>query len=197
MALWLSNSPPATLESESELRAQYIATSDALEIIKSQNRELSTSSKSLEEALARITEKKQIYHSILHPIRRLPPEILVEIFRICTFGDAFTGQFPGSLDTRKAPWKLTQVCRAWRSVSASASSLWTQVSIYKSRGPTVSASRMASLEALLSIQLERSRGQALSLSYEPGRVPATSNEPPYERLSRCFARERHSGRPHS
>ncbi|KAK1225797.1 hypothetical protein PQX77_011246 [Marasmius sp. AFHP31] len=176
-ALWKSNVSPT---SEKEPRAGYTATSYALEAIESQIQELSASLQSLEETRDRIAEKKRFYHSILHPIRRLPPEILAEIFRICTFGDTdlVYADFPGSLDTRKAPWTLSQVCRAWRSVAAFTPSLWTQVNI--PRVAKISPNRATLLEALLSLQLERSGGQNLSLFYCSGSAPATSNERPQE-----------------
>ncbi|KAK1225831.1 hypothetical protein PQX77_011242 [Marasmius sp. AFHP31] len=169
-ALWRSNVSPT---SETGPRAGYTATSYALKVIESQIRELSASLQSLEETRDRIAEKKRIYHSTLHPIRRLPPEILAEIFRTCSFGDTDLeyGNFPGSLDTRKAPWTLGQVCRAWRSVVVSASALWTQINV--SWEETISASCAVSLEALPNIQLERSQEQNLSLSYLSGMTRET------------------------
>ncbi|KAK1225830.1 hypothetical protein PQX77_011241 [Marasmius sp. AFHP31] len=162
-ALWKSNVSPT---SEKEPRAGYTATSYALEVIESRIRELSASLQSFVETRERIAEKKRIYHSILHPIRRLPPEILAEIFRICTFGnmDLEYTDFPGSLDTRKAPWTLSQVCQTWRSVATSTSSLWTRVDVMSDTISRSWESRVM-LEALLSIQLERSRGHNIELSY--------------------------------
>ncbi|KAJ8089079.1 hypothetical protein AAF712_009283 [Marasmius tenuissimus] len=163
-ALWKSNVPPT---SEKESRTEYTATSYALKAIESQIRELSASMKSLKRTRARMAEKKRLYRYILHPIRRLPPEILTEIFRIRTFGDIDLNdtEYPGSLDTRKAPWMLGQVCRAWRSVAASTPSLWAKINVSWWRD-TISASCALSLEALLSIQLKRSQDQHISLSLE-------------------------------
>ncbi|KAL0058706.1 hypothetical protein AAF712_014617 [Marasmius tenuissimus] len=104
---------------------------------------------SLKEARAHIVQKKHILSSILHPIRRLPPEILSEIFRIRAFNemDLERNDFPGSLDTRKAPWTLSQVCRTWRLVAVSMPDLWTQVNVSWAEATTGCTNRLATLFA--------------------------------------------------
>ncbi|KAF8887678.1 hypothetical protein CPB85DRAFT_1163909, partial [Mucidula mucida] len=66
---------------------------------------------------------------LLHPIRRLPNEIISEIFFHCvpnwhtrlSFSSEFT------LDPRTAPWTLTTVTRRWRDIALSLPQLWTYI----------------------------------------------------------------------
>ncbi|KIY73369.1 hypothetical protein CYLTODRAFT_417055 [Cylindrobasidium torrendii FP15055 ss-10] len=64
--------------------------------------------------------------TVLHPIRRLPPDILNEIFAIC-----LDEQDPraDSLDTNGMPWVLVQVCGTWRAAGIRASRLWSRVHV--------------------------------------------------------------------
>ncbi|KAK7060126.1 hypothetical protein VNI00_000890 [Paramarasmius palmivorus] len=94
----------------------------------------------LEENLALLREEKQrlsaaveTYKIILNPVRILPDDVLREIFEICSAPVedmmARVISFTNSLDPRKPPWTLGQVCRRWRSVTACSSSLWTSIGI--------------------------------------------------------------------
>ncbi|KAJ6476833.1 hypothetical protein C8R45DRAFT_1157901 [Mycena sanguinolenta] len=55
-----------------------------------------------------------------HPLRRIPAEILGEIF-LCSLPPRC------ALNVEDSPWVLTHVCRSWRAVAVSKSSLWTQI----------------------------------------------------------------------
>ncbi|KAL0063831.1 hypothetical protein AAF712_009276 [Marasmius tenuissimus] len=158
-----SNIPPSSYK---EFHTQYNSTSETLEALELQIRELYASLSSLEKTRAHVVEKKRLYHSILHPIRRLPPEILSEIFRIRSFDEVNVRgrKALGTLDTRKAPWTLSQVCRSWRAVAACTPDLWTTIDV-PSRVDGLSLKGAALLEQLLSLQLDRSREQPLSISY--------------------------------
>ncbi|KAF7360838.1 F-box domain-containing protein [Mycena sanguinolenta] len=78
--------------------------------------------------LAQLEEQRAVisrYHaqnlSILSPLRRMPPEILGEIF-------SWTIR-PDVCSTDKSPWVLTHVCGDWRTVALSKSSLWSLIYI--------------------------------------------------------------------
>ncbi|KAJ7735007.1 hypothetical protein B0H16DRAFT_135196 [Mycena metata] len=63
--------------------------------------------------------------AILSPLRRIPPEVLVEIFM-------WTLPPLRGLPTRickKSPWLLTHISRHWRAVATSTPSLWSTVAI--------------------------------------------------------------------
>ncbi|KAK1225810.1 hypothetical protein PQX77_011221 [Marasmius sp. AFHP31] len=173
LALSTSNHPPSSYE---QLRTQYIASSTALEVLDLRIQELSASLTSLKKERAREAERKWLYVSILHPIRRLPPELLAEIFRIRIHNDVdlqWRGKFPGSLNTRKVPWVLGQVCRTWRLVVLSTPDLWAKVDV--SWAGTVSSECAASLEWLMSLHVERARGQPLDISFYSGSLSSDSS----------------------
>jgi len=64
------------------------------------------------------------YHIILSPARRLPPDMLQEIFCRCLRID----QYP-TMSAKDAPLLLTRVCRMWRDVAVSTPQLWTRLHI--------------------------------------------------------------------
>ncbi|KAF9530122.1 hypothetical protein CPB83DRAFT_201199 [Crepidotus variabilis] len=53
------------------------------------------------------------YRSLVSPIRRIPPDVLSEIFFHCLPTDAYTG----SMSVVVAPMLLTRVCSAWRTTA--------------------------------------------------------------------------------
>ncbi|KDR83129.1 hypothetical protein GALMADRAFT_58315, partial [Galerina marginata CBS 339.88] len=85
----------------------------------------------LEERLRSLTEKRdsiQIstnrYIAILSPIRRLPPDILHEVFYHCLS----THRNP-IMAASEAPMLLTHVCSSWRTIALSSPRLWAQLHI--------------------------------------------------------------------
>ncbi|KAJ7646956.1 hypothetical protein FB45DRAFT_708065, partial [Roridomyces roridus] len=66
------------------------------------------------------------YHSdnvsILSPLRRMPPEVLTDIFSWTL--PALHPMHGNARDVNQSPWTLAQVCRRWRDVALSTSSLW-------------------------------------------------------------------------
>ncbi|KAL0570986.1 hypothetical protein V5O48_010971 [Marasmius crinis-equi] len=114
------------------------------------------------------------YISTLNPLRRFPNEILAQIFKLCVDEDVNiarrmrnTGRgenCPSTLDTRKCPWVLGQVCRRWRNLAVSLSDLWTSVDINWKEG--LSGEVMDScVERRLSLTLQRSRDRPLYVSW--------------------------------
>ncbi|KAK1234950.1 hypothetical protein PQX77_001842, partial [Marasmius sp. AFHP31] len=80
------------------------------------------------------------YKLVLNPCRQLPNEILAEIFALCT-SDRDTSipkcantasknnSYPSTLDTKKSPWVLGQVCTRWRSLALSLPRLWSTIDL--------------------------------------------------------------------
>lgn len=62
--------------------------------------------------------------SVLSPIRRVPVEVLVEIFLRCLPDDHFVKP-----STQSAPLLLTQICQNWRHLSLSIGRLWASISV--------------------------------------------------------------------
>ncbi|KAJ7609101.1 hypothetical protein FB45DRAFT_375288 [Roridomyces roridus] len=71
------------------------------------------------------------YHShntsILSPLRRMPPEVLVQIF-LWTL-PSLQERSGGVFDTQGSPWTLAQVSSRWRGISLSTASLWSTVHV--------------------------------------------------------------------
>ncbi len=81
---------------------------------------------------AKVTENLRAAQTLLHPIRSIPEDVLRHIFSFCVYEvhDLLDeDDTPNTLDSRKPPWTLSQVCRFWRRVSLSTASLWRCLSI--------------------------------------------------------------------
>ncbi|KAF9016240.1 hypothetical protein BDZ89DRAFT_962086, partial [Hymenopellis radicata] len=64
--------------------------------------------------------------AILHPLPRVPNEVLSEVFRNCIqIVQDPCDYFFDSLNPRRAPWVLTHVCRRWRQLALQSPRLWT------------------------------------------------------------------------
>ncbi|KAJ7602348.1 hypothetical protein DFH06DRAFT_952076, partial [Mycena polygramma] len=64
----------------------------------------------------------RLHRSTLSPIRRLPGEILCEIFAFVTVPAFSLGRTED--DPREPPWTLGLVCKRWRDHAISYQSLW-------------------------------------------------------------------------
>ncbi len=67
----------------------------------------------------RITDAK----ILLSPTRRLPADVLIEIFTTCL------SDFTDSLDAKRAPWVLLQVCASWRQIALASTGLWANIQL--------------------------------------------------------------------
>ncbi|KAJ3527443.1 hypothetical protein NMY22_g9788 [Coprinellus aureogranulatus] len=103
-------------------------------LLKAQNSELSTLDseiQQLQQALdtCRARQRKlgdavQAHKSLLSPIRRLPEELLQQIFLLCR-----TAHRMPLLSQDEAPLLLTRICRDWRNLALSTPALWDSIHI--------------------------------------------------------------------
>ncbi|KAK0215073.1 hypothetical protein IW262DRAFT_1514044 [Armillaria fumosa] len=109
------------------------------------------------------------YHTIRAPHRRLPGDMLSEIFFHCANQDLLQSNIDRigkdqdiitSFDNRRALWVLTRVCKHWRAIALSLPRLWSTVSI-RLPGPD---RKSASLRQALDLQLQRSGTFSLSVT---------------------------------
>ncbi|KAF7342602.1 F-box domain-containing protein [Mycena sanguinolenta] len=120
--------------------------------------QLKTSLRQLEEERTALS----IYHDensrIFSPLRRMPPELLGEIFSwtLPSTRDIF--------DTEDCPWILTRVCSSWRAVALSIPSLWSLIVI------DFPAQRRYSLK-MISTQIERARSLKIHFFGSQNRRP--------------------------
>ncbi|KAK0465924.1 uncharacterized protein EV420DRAFT_1261677, partial [Desarmillaria tabescens] len=66
---------------------------------------------------------------IIHPIRRLPFEIIGEIFLHTLSGPDGCNNYPAVHDHHHGPWAYSQVCQRWRAVALSLPRLWSELSV--------------------------------------------------------------------
>ncbi|KAJ7114061.1 hypothetical protein C8R44DRAFT_550044, partial [Mycena epipterygia] len=78
--------------------------------------------KKLQEESASLSITAAQNFAVLSPLRRMPPEILCQIFSatLPTALDMASGRW----NVGDSPWVLGQICSGWRAVSLSYPSLW-------------------------------------------------------------------------
>ncbi|KAF8211014.1 hypothetical protein K438DRAFT_1569429, partial [Mycena galopus ATCC 62051] len=82
----------------------------------------------LKDARASLFSHRTWNNAILSPLRRMPPEVLGEIFMwtLPSIGDALG---MGKFDMTRSPWLLTQISSRWRAVALSTPSLWSRIAV--------------------------------------------------------------------
>jgi len=173
-ALYEGNEPPTEPEllevedSISETTSQLGRLDDSISRVRETLRALEYEREPLAEKLA--YQKR-----ITHPLRRMPDDILSEIFLACIdedVGHTWVVDDEDSFDLRQAPWVLVQVSRRWREVGLSYPRLWSiiRVSLEESDGISGGHFRVS----LLVLLLQRSAMHPLSVSIN---APASYNSP--------------------
>ncbi|KAJ7138193.1 hypothetical protein C8R44DRAFT_695333, partial [Mycena epipterygia] len=119
--LLTSNEVP--LESDSTIVQSVISKARAgLALIEQEISRLRDRMKYLEEERASLSG----HIAILSPLRRIPPEVLGEIFS-WTLPSADALKQKKNFDIAESPWVLTRVSAQWRAVALSLPSLWSLV----------------------------------------------------------------------
>ncbi|PBK65361.1 hypothetical protein ARMSODRAFT_853709, partial [Armillaria solidipes] len=115
-----TNAPPTAFERKS-LKATLSEAPDRIaeldSLIHATTSLLGYLTKDRSQALANQADAKKI----LSPSRRLPPEVLTEIFIRCW---SFYRRSGTPLNPRAVPWKLTHICKKWREVAIATPKLW-------------------------------------------------------------------------
>ncbi|KAL0570493.1 hypothetical protein V5O48_011472 [Marasmius crinis-equi] len=166
-----SNEPP--LNSFQSLSDNLAQTKARLDIVSDRIEIMEDNLRVLHEERDRLTGFVATYKQILHPIRRLPENVLREIFRASTENGSGAMELYArqkgmvsvmdSLCPTNAPWTLSQVSRRWREVAVSYSSLWAFVAI-TFPGPQSTQPFLAGMGAQLSRQLRRSGSSTLTVA---------------------------------
>ncbi|KDR76196.1 hypothetical protein GALMADRAFT_267841 [Galerina marginata CBS 339.88] len=105
--------------------------------------------------------------SLLAPIRRLPSEILSEIFKFCLPREKFIRPAAG-----EAPLLLTQICAAWRDVCISNAVLWSSLEIVNKNPDTmqIDPDHRRNITALLNMWFSRAGHCLLSFSVQDDNI---------------------------
>lgn len=117
----------------------------------------------LKEERERIESSLQLRKSLLAPIRRLPTELLSEIFAHCLPNKRFVTPSPTS-----APLFLGQVNALWRNIAISTPKLWSSMEI------SHELCKPDRLFPLMETWIARAKGRPLSLSIKGGMLSAES-----------------------
>ncbi|KAK0229751.1 hypothetical protein EDD85DRAFT_122829 [Armillaria nabsnona] len=104
-----------------------------------------------------------IAKNILHPIRRLPTDVLKEIFLACVQSPVeclFSLFRNDSMNLLDGPRPISHVCRRWRGIAVNTPRLWSCISLLF----PIDASRTLGFTLMLGCYIERSRNLELTLS---------------------------------
>ncbi|PBK61356.1 hypothetical protein ARMSODRAFT_1025681 [Armillaria solidipes] len=103
---------------------------------------------------------------ILHPIRSICSEILLEIFSWCVY-DAYNvkdvSKTVQCLNPRHPPWTISHVSRRWRNITLACSMLWSNIALDLDQYEVIDTSDRVYMFQL-GLYLNRSRGCDLSVS---------------------------------
>ncbi|KAF8211012.1 hypothetical protein K438DRAFT_1569597, partial [Mycena galopus ATCC 62051] len=102
----------------SDVYAQLASLDDELSQVREKLRQL-------EQERALLSSYRTRNEAILSPLRRMPSELLAEIFsRTLSPVEDILRLQRGRFDIAQSPWLLTHVCHRWRAASHSTASLW-------------------------------------------------------------------------
>ncbi|KAJ7590454.1 hypothetical protein C8J56DRAFT_826342 [Mycena floridula] len=110
---------------------------------------------------ARKEREVEEYKLVLHPIRRLPEEILCEIFLTFVNEDLEEDLDDTTLDASSTIWILPQVSAHWRSIAVSFARMWSTVRLL---AEDFDIDRLPKTIRMLGAQLYRSASHQLSIS---------------------------------
>ncbi|KAJ7584250.1 hypothetical protein C8J56DRAFT_953045 [Mycena floridula] len=113
----------------------------------------------------RASKRREVegYRSVLHPIRRLPKEILCEIFLSFVNEEIEDSEENSSLDPSSMIWILPQVSADWRSIVLSFPRMWSTVRL---TDEDFDMDRLPNTIRMLEAQLHRSGSYELSLTID-------------------------------
>ncbi|KAL0566437.1 hypothetical protein V5O48_015578 [Marasmius crinis-equi] len=174
-----TNNPPSAIEL-GLLREEYKDLARVSASLEAQIVRLRTSVAALEKEQGQINALLLKHRSVLNPCRRLPGEILADIFDLCVREDLNMMErmrklsqhhdSSSTLDIDKCPWVLGQVCRGWRDLVLSLPRLWSSIDINWPQGSE--KLNMSLVERRLTLALQRSRDKELHVSWHESSCPA-------------------------
>ncbi|KAJ7591523.1 hypothetical protein C8J56DRAFT_935773 [Mycena floridula] len=116
-----TNDPPVTAEIPA-IEADILTRENEIQALQAGIDTLQRALDGLKSRQSAAKEALVVQRSIIHPLRRLPPELLQEIFKECM---PELGVFSPSR-VCESPWNLS-VCQRWREISVSYQKLWSVI----------------------------------------------------------------------
>ncbi|KAJ7607943.1 hypothetical protein FB45DRAFT_1067681, partial [Roridomyces roridus] len=80
-----------------------------------------------------LLERIHQYKGVLSPIRRMPPELLGDIFASVSYKRTISSEYDETT-VEQPPWFLGHICRSWRETALGFSSLWSSFHIKHDHG---------------------------------------------------------------
>ncbi|KAK0506587.1 hypothetical protein EDD18DRAFT_1455861 [Armillaria luteobubalina] len=162
-ALLKSNSPLRETERISLLKT-VSESSSLLSVLKEKIDHTQQMLNALLDGQAKVMENQRAAKTLLHPIRSIPDDVLRHIFSFCVhevYDLLQEWHTLNSLDSRRPPWTLSQVCRSWRRVSLSTASLWRCLCLDFDRYPKPKDVLLH--QFMLGLHLQRARQHQLTI----------------------------------
>lgn len=149
-----------------DIGESHNASSDAQRYLTLYDAEISR----LDNIIAKLRQEREEYQTFMNaisslsaPIRRMPAELLSQIFHYCTQSQAWSNNTARPVGL--APLNLGLVCRSWRDIAISAKDLWSDITLDLTGsiqcGPDVT-------EDILTMFLERSEPLPLCIHLDVG-----------------------------
>ncbi|KAJ7609046.1 hypothetical protein FB45DRAFT_945212 [Roridomyces roridus] len=129
LKLMRTNEPPQVSEM-AYIQAVLSKTGAQLADLDGKIMHLKAQLRQLEDERAVLAEYHAENTAVVSPVRRIPPEMLAEIFSwTLPFSDDFDECNSVRMKMEKSPWTLGQVSRRWRAIALATPSLWSLVFI--------------------------------------------------------------------
>ncbi|KAF7348253.1 hypothetical protein MSAN_01778900 [Mycena sanguinolenta] len=174
-----------------EIRSLLVEPTDELVRIDTQIEAMEIALGQLKEQRALLREPIDAHRALISPMRRVPQDILLEIFFSC-----LPTEHNALMDPAEAPLVLGRICRYWREVVYSAPMLWSSVHIPSPSYLFTPSNILLGFGRNVEAWLERSAPCPLSISVFDdqnffGDSPRYKEHPLVIQLSPVFLRLRH------
>ncbi|SJL02389.1 uncharacterized protein ARMOST_05716 [Armillaria ostoyae] len=114
----LRNNEPPTGSMLGPLRSSALRVSATIDEIQAEILRTSDFLKALQDKRRHLQLIEEDYKAVLSPVRRVPSEVLAEIFYACSGNEKSEWGYD-VFHVKAGPWVLSRVCRSWRQVSRS------------------------------------------------------------------------------
>ncbi|KAF7347213.1 F-box domain-containing protein [Mycena venus] len=173
----LLNSNDAPLDSDvTFVKSEIAKIDDRLAYLDGRAARLREQLQQVEEEHASLSSYREKNCTILSPLRRMPSEVLSEIFS-CTLPSVSAAE---NCQIQESPWVLTHISRRWRAITVSNHSLWSHIDIIYP--PDTDP---ASLYPLSMVETQISRAQKLTVHF---RGCETTDSRPQIEMFQCLAK---------
>ncbi|KAF8195629.1 hypothetical protein K438DRAFT_1826258, partial [Mycena galopus ATCC 62051] len=124
-----------------EIRALLVDPEAQLARIDAQIKEVENTLDQLKTQRASLRQPIDAHRALISPIRRIPQDVLIEIFLSC-----LPSEHNAIIDPAEAPLVLGRICRYWKSIAYSTPMLWSSLHIPSLDHLHMSANMLSGLE---------------------------------------------------